>query len=232
MTEGSRSFAAFSAKTKATGVRGVRETARVSDAPRSRKRRTPQLAPAARGRGRRDEPRPKRVARVRHLRARLAYPSRPRRCLAACRLARGRTRGASSRGVFPSRSSRSSAPRRLPPPPSTPSTRGTAGTPPSPTSPRSARRSLCAPLPGTRPARSAWRGPRRARRASSPASTRPTRAWTKTTSSAFARASRTPEPAAEAREYEARRRVFERRANDDAQPVPVRAVPVRVHRET
>ena len=71
----------------------------------------------------------KRVARVRHLRARLAYPSRPRRCLAACRLARGRTRGASSRGVFPSRSSRSSAPRRLPPPPSTPSTRGPRGRP-------------------------------------------------------------------------------------------------------
>ena len=149
----------------------------------------------------------KRVARVRHLRARLAYPSRPRRCLAACRLARGRTRGASSRGVFPSRSSRSSAPRRLPPPPSTPSTRGTAGTPPSPTSPRSARRTRRRwgrRAPGRRPPRAlsrALRGRLEPRRGG-------------------------------ARVRRARRRVSERRAADDAQPVPVRAAPVRVRRET
>ena len=135
-------------------------TARVSDAPRSEATDTSARL-AARGRGRRDEPRPKRVARVRHLRARLAYPSRPRRRPAACR-----PRGTNARrllsGVFPSRSSRSSAPRRLPPPPSTPSTRGTAGTP-RPRPLPEARRSLCAPLLGTRPARSAWRGTAAAR---------------------------------------------------------------------
>ena len=199
MTEGSRSFAAFSAKTKATGVRGVRETARVSDAPRSRKRRTPQLAPAARGRGRRDEPRPKarRACSTppRSSRVPIASPTMPRRvppragtnarrllsgCLPLALLAvvRAEASPASALDALDSGDRGDCVPDLSP----------------------GARRSLCAPSRDA-PARSAWRGPTRASRVFPGVGVR--RAWTDHLGRC-ARFEDASSLAAEAREYDAR----------------------------